>query len=363
MDAITIFRTGLGQSLVDTKLLKTRMCVIKCFEVREIGKSDGSFGLAPDNPVAAVVFALDADSFGDGAMHDEPFDLGLDATSFANRVSHEASEARKTRADNGGNAHIEFEAIFSDSGFPRLSKSGVMRGEISTGTDDQPGTLKKFRLIRTELVEEDPRLFSGRISGRSVSASAEVDKKNERPGPFNVAEESMPETSTFTCALDQTRNIGDDVLESIVESNDTKVGFESREGIVGDLGLCRRNARDERGLTYVGIPDERNVGHELDFEIEPAFLTNLALLGERRGPAGVREETGIALATLPTSGRHPAIPLGHKISEDSAIAVKNDGSFRYMDKEVISTGTVLLLARSVGATTGPAMGMVAKGQK
>jgi hypothetical protein len=154
----------------------------------------------------------------------------------------------------------------------------------------------------------------------------------------------MSKAATFTRPLDQTRNIGDDILETIVKPHDAEIGFEGREGIVSDLRLRRRNARDQRGFTDVGISDERNVSHELDLEIEPALLANLALFCERRGPTGVRKEAGIALASLSTSGSHPTVTLGHEISKNSALSIENDRSFRYVDEEIVSSGTVLLLA-------------------
>ena len=68
----------------------------------------------------------------------------------------------------------------------------------------------------------------------------------------------------------------------LVETHDTEMRLERREGIVGDLGLGGGDPRDERALARVREADEGDVGHELELEAEPALLAVLALLGERR---------------------------------------------------------------------------------
>ena len=50
-----------------------------------------------------------------------------------------------------------------------------------------------------------------------------------------------------------------------------------------------------------------NVGLELELEVVPILLTNLALFGEGGSAPVVREETSVALSTEPAFGRQPAI--------------------------------------------------------
>ena len=63
-------------------------------------------------------------------------------------------------------------------------------------------------------------------------------------------------------------------------------------------------------LPTLGKPDQGHVGHELQLEAEPALLALLALLGERRGPAPVGQEPGVALAAPTALGGQPAVALG-----------------------------------------------------
>ena len=86
------------------------------------------------------------------------------------------------------------------------------------------------------------------------------------------------------------------------------MGLERGERVVGDLGLGRRDAADERALAGVREADERDVGHELQLEAQPALLAGLALLGEARAPGAGWRGTGRCPARparrpRPASGR------------------------------------------------------------
>ena len=94
-----------------------------------------------------------------------------------------------------------------------------------------------------------------------------------------------------------------------------EVRLERRERVVGDLGLGRRDGGDQRRLADVGEPDEGDVGEELELEPQPALLADLALLGERRRPAPVRQEPGVAPAAPPAGGRPPPVAGLHEVGE------------------------------------------------
>ena len=93
----------------------------------------------------------------------------------------------------------------------------------------------------------------------------------------------MAEALALAGALDEAGDVGDDEL-GVAEAHDAEVGLQRGERVVGDLGRGRRDHRDERALARVGKADERDVGHQLELEIEPALLARLALLGEARAP-------------------------------------------------------------------------------
>src|SRR5439155_12367604 len=97
--------------------------------------------------------------------------------------------------------------------------------------------------------------------------------------------------------------------------------LERRERVVGDLGLGRRDARDGRALARVREADEGHVGHERELEAQPALLAVLALLRERRGPAAVGQEAGIAAATAAAARRQPGVAGHDEVGEQVALAL------------------------------------------
>ena len=97
-------------------------------------------------------------------------------------------------------------------------------------------------------------------------------------------------------ALDQAGDVGDHELGVVVDAHDAEVRLERRERVVGDLRLGGRDDADQRALADVGEPDERDVGDQLQLELEPALLAVLALLGEARRAPPVGQEPGVAAA-------------------------------------------------------------------
>ena len=78
--------------------------------------------------------------------------------------------------------------------------------------------------------------------------------------------------------LDDTRNIGHDERLVVTHLDDAQVGFERGESIVGDLGFGSRDHREQGALARIGEPDQPDVGQDLQFEDEGAFVALLARL-------------------------------------------------------------------------------------
>src|SRR5262249_56452137 len=100
--------------------------------------------------------------------------------------------------------------------------------------------------------------------------------------------------------LDEAWDVGEHEVV-IPRPDDTQVRLEGREGIVGDFRTGRADGRDERRLARVREAHEGGVGHETEVEAEPLLLAVLALLGEARRPARVRQEAGVAAPTAPAT--------------------------------------------------------------
>src|SRR5437588_11425790 len=149
----------------------------------------------------------------------------------------------------------------------------------------------------------------------------------------------------------------------VLGAHHAQVGHEGREGVVGHLGLGRRDAGYESALARVGQPDEGDVGHELELDVEPALLCHLALLGEGWGPSPVGQEAGVALASPPAAGGHPPVAGRSQIGQRLAVLAAHDGALGHLHHRVGTPGSVPALPLAVAALLGPAMGVVPEGQQ
>ena len=161
----------------------------------------------------------------------------------------------------------------------------------------------------------------------------------------------MPEPPPLARPLDQTGQVGDDEL-GVVEPDHAEVGLEGGERVVGDLGLGRRDRGDQRRLADAGEADERDVGHELELQAQPALLPHLALLRERRGAPLVGEEAGVAPAAAPALGGQPPVAGVDQVGQRHAVLVADRGALGHGDLEVGAALAVLALALPVGAAPG-----------
>ena len=173
----------------------------------------------------------------------------------------------------------------------------------------------------------------------------------------------MTEALALAGALDEAGDVGDHVLVAVGGAHDAEMGLERGERVVGDLGLGGRDAADQRRLAHVGEPDQRHVGQQLELEAQPPLLADLALLGERRGPAAVGQELGVAAAAPPALGGDVAVAGRHEVGEHGALAVAHHGPLGHGDEHVGAARAVAALAHAVGAVVGPAERLVLERQQ
>ena len=172
----------------------------------------------------------------------------------------------------------------------------------------------------------------------------------------------MAETAALARALDEAGDVGHDEVV-LVEAHHAEMRFEGREGIVGDLGLGRRDPRDERALAGVGEADQGDVGHELELEIEIPLLADLALFGERRCAHLVREKARVATAALTAARRKESIPGRHQIGEYDPGLIAHHRPDRHRDVEIRPASAVPALALAVYAVAPRTVGVVAERQQ
>ena len=163
-------------------------------------------------------------------------------------------------------------------------------------------------------------------------------------------------------------DVGDDELRRRVvgpgtEADHAEVRLERRERVLGDLRFGGGNPRDERRLAAVGEADEGDIGDELQLEVEPALLTQLALLGEGRCAQPVGEEPGVAGPPRPPSAAHRRSPGAERSARTSPSGRRT----------TVPTGTgttrspagpaVALGPAAVGARLGAPVRVVPKGEE
>ena len=174
---------------------------------------------------------------------------------------------------------------------------------------------------------------------------------------LDVAQELVAEALAFGRAFDEAGDVGEDELV-LVEAHHAEVRDERGERVVGDLGLGRAHHRDQRRLARVREADERGVGEQLQLELQPPLFAVLALLGERRRAAGVRQEARVAAPADAALRRHPAVAVAHEVGEQLTVLAPHDRADRHVDDEIGAGRAVLLLARPVRARLRLAVRMV-----
>ena len=170
-----------------------------------------------------------------------------------------------------------------------------------------------------------------------------------------MPQELVPESSTFAGTFDESRNVGDHELRFLTQTHHAKVGFQRGEGIVRDLRLGGRHRRDEGALAGVRIPNECDIGHQLELELEPSRRTVLALFGKLRRATLVGEEPCIAATALTAGNGHPSHAMRAQVGKYFAtVEVAHDGALRHLYFQVFSASSVEILPHSrhtVFATT------------
>ena len=90
----------------------------------------------------------------------------------------------------------------------------------------------------------------------------------------------------------------------------------------------------------------------------------LALFGEGRCPALVRQKAGVASAALAGLSRQPAVAVVKKVDKRFAVCmVEHNGAFRHLHFEVSPPRTVPVATGAMTTVVAFAMGMIAKGQQ
>ena len=345
---VAVAGAGPGQRLVDAELLRgARWAYVERLDVGEVGQGDGPLGLRGrcTTKLPSSSRSMRTPS-GIGPVHDE-------RPRAPARPRGRLAPRRRMRAHAAGARPSPVTAEITSAGPSTRPRAGSAVGHVGPRADDDAGPARAGRAGSAPSSSSSTRSCSA--GRRAPSSGGQVDQQHQHPGPLDVAQELVAEALALAGALDEAGDVGDDELVAVVEAHHAEVGLERGERVVGDLGLGRGDPGDERGLAHVREADEGDVGHELELEAQPALLAVLALLGERRGPAPVGQEPGVALAAPAARGRQPAVAVRAR----GRRAPRRHWSCTTVPSgtctiEVVAAVAVLLLARAVGAARRPA---------
>ena len=223
--------------------------------------------------------------------------------------------------------------------------------------DDDLRSLGKLRSIRLQLVVDDAIVLK-RVA--TLETAADIDDVQDERGALDVAEELVSKATSLACALDEAGDVGDDV-GVVARADDAQIGHEGGERIIGDLGARGAHARDKGGFPDAGHADESGVGHELHLELDPMLQRGLALLGERRGSTGRRDEMGVAPAAAAAGCDDDALAIMGEVGDlvrglhGLRIDLSNDGTHGNLKDQILSVLSILASALAMRAALGAEM--------
>jgi len=131
-----------------------------------------------------------------------------------------------------------------------------------------------------------------------------------------VAKKFQSQTRAFVGPFDDSRDIGDYKRRVLAEGNDSQLGDQGGEGVVGDLRAGGGNFGDKRGFSRIRETDDAHIGQELEFQAEPTFLPGPAGLGMAGRLAGGRGEAGVPASSPSPPGGAESFPGAGEILQE-----------------------------------------------
>ena len=175
---------------------------------------------------------------------------------------------------------------------------------------------------------------------------------DQHAGALDMAEEAVADAGAFMGALDQPGNIGQHKV-ALADRDDAKVGMERGEGIIGDLGLGRRDRREEGRFAGIGQADQSGVGDQLQPQPDPLLGAFLAGVGVARRLVGRGLEMGVAEAAIAAGEQRHGLADRGEVGDQRLVVVLEDLRADGDAKDhVIALGAVAVLAHAVGAGRG-----------
>src|SRR5678815_2490763 len=151
-------------------------------------------------------------------------------------------------------------------------------------------------------------------------------------------------------ALDQPGNVGDHERLIVIVGDDSEIRLEGGKGIVGDLGSCRRDARDQGGLSGVRKANQSDIGEKLQLQSKFFLFARQSVLGAAGRAVYRRCKVSVPMtAAAPGRDQHALARLGEIVKQFAGFKVVDYRSERDSDFQILAILSMPVAAFAMAA--------------
>ena len=174
-----------------------------------------------------------------------------------------------------------------------------------------------------------------------------------------MSQESESESLALTCTLDDSGDISHHKRLVVAICHNAKRGFESGEWIVGYLGACTRQSREQCRFTCIGESHQTDVSQEFQFENDGHLLHRLSRLGIAWSLIGGRAKLEVAKSSASAlQQQHLLSVVGNVANILARLGIIHHRTARHIDIHVLAVGAMTLVATAIAAMLGKHMTLV-----
>ena len=182
---------------------------------------------------------------------------------------------------------------------------------------------------------------------------AGIDQVQQHAAALDMAKEAITDAHTFGGAGDKAGNIGHHQFLALVGDN-AQLRLQRREGIIANLGLGVGNGIDQAGLAGVRLPDQADIGQQLQPQPDPHFLARKTGLELARSAVGTGLVVVVALAAVAALHQDGALANAGHVDDQRAVFIigQNLRAHRHLDQQIIAARPGAVAAHAVGTALG-----------
>ena len=173
---------------------------------------------------------------------------------------------------------------------------------------DQVDSTDYARILDSEIVENGHKV--------AVIGAGHIEHEQNKFGPFDMAQELMPQPDPLVRTLDQGGDIGDLQPAEVGIFQGSDDGIDRGKGIRRDLGMRMRQPAEQGRLAGIRITHQPDVGHELQLEPQRSFLTFCSFGKFTRRLVGGGLVMNVADAAAAALGHHQFLAGLKQFSEE-----------------------------------------------